>query len=263
MAEHRARKRFGQHFLHDNAVIHRIVSSIKPQNGDHLVEIGPGKGALTKPLLQACGCMDVIELDRDLPPILQAYCQGDGDLHIHNYDALKFDFNPLVKDEVKLRIIGNLPYNISTPLIFHLLGFTSIIKDMHFMLQKEVVERLTAKPNSKSYGRLSIMVQYHCQTDYLFTVKPGSFTPVPKVDSAIIRLIPWVTPPVAAENYTDFTQVVKQSFAMRRKTLRNNLKDILDSAAIEALEIDPGRRAETLSLKEFVRLADSYTQLQT
>ena len=154
------------------------------------------------------------------------------------------------------------PYNISTPLIFHLLDFSNMIQDMHFMLQKEVVERMTATPGSKDYGRLSIMVQYHCQTDYLFTVRPGSFTPVPKVDSAIVRLTPWQKPPVTVNDYQAFAMLVKQSFAMRRKTLRNNLKDILDSTAIEALDIDPNRRAETLSLNEFARLADCYTRQQ-
>jgi len=260
MAAHRARKRFGQNFLHDDSVIRRIVSAIGPGREDHLVEIGPGKGALTRPLLEASGRIEVIELDRDLPPLLRAHCQGAGELNIHNSDALKFDFNQLATDENKLRIVGNLPYNISTPLIFHLLEFSAKIKDMHFMLQKEVVERLTAKPDSKSYGRLSIMVQYHCQADYLFTVHPGSFTPVPKVDSAIVRLTPWKKQPVSVKNYQDFSDLVRLSFSMRRKTLRNNLKEVLDSATIEALNIDPSRRAETLSLEEFARLADCYSQ---
>jgi len=262
MAEHKARKRFGQNFLHDNHVIQRIVSAIHPGPDDRLVEIGPGKGALTRPLLEACGHIDVIELDRDLPPLLQAHCQGAGELTIHNSDALKFDFTQLTSDAHKIRIVGNLPYNISTPLIFHLLTFSSLIQDMHFMLQKEVVERLAAKPDNKDYGRLSIMVQYHCQVDYLFTVKPGSFTPVPRVDSAIVRLIPWPQPPVTVSNYQNFSLLVKQAFAMRRKTLRNNLKEILDSTTIEALGIDPGRRAETLSLEEFAQLAECYSQTQ-
>ena len=262
MAEHRARKRFGQNFLHDSAVIRHIVDTIRPGRDDHLVEIGPGKGALSRPLLEACGRLEVIELDRDLPPLLQAYCEGAGELIIHNDDALKFDFNQLIRNGEKLRIVGNLPYNISTPLIFHLLSFSKLIKDMHFMLQKEVVERLTATPGSKSYGRLTIMVQYHCQADYMFTVKPGSFTPVPKVDSAIIRLTPWLEPPVAVGNYQDFALLVKQAFAMRRKTLRNNLKELIDSTAIESLGIDPGRRAETLSLQEFAQLAEHYSHQQ-
>jgi 16S rRNA (adenine1518-N6/adenine1519-N6)-dimethyltransferase len=262
MSGHRARKRFGQNFLHDNAVIRRIVSAIHPGHADHLIEIGPGKGALTRPLLEACGHIEVIELDRDLPPLLQAYCQGAGELIIHQADALNFDFSQLTDAQRKLRIVGNLPYNISTPLIFHLLNFSSLIQDMHFMLQKEVVERLAAAPGNKDYGRLSIMVQYHCQVDYLFTVKPGSFTPVPKVDSAIVRLTPWPQPPVSVTDYQHFADLVKQSFAMRRKTLRNNLKDILDSTAIQALAIDPSRRAETLSLEEFARLTNYYTEQQ-
>lgn len=262
MAGHRARKRFGQNFLHDDNVIRHIVRAIRPGNHDHLVEIGPGKGALTRPLLEACGHIDVIELDRDLPPLLRKYCQGAGELTIHSNDALKFDFAQLASDGRKLRIVGNLPYNISTPLIFHLLEFSSLIQDMHFMLQKEVVARLTAKPGSKDYGRLSIMVQFHCQTENLFTVSPASFTPAPKVDSAIVRLTPWQQSPVTVKDYQVFTQLVKQSFAMRRKTLRNNLKDILDSTVIESLGIDSARRAETLSLEEFARLSNCYSQQQ-
>jgi len=258
-SEHRARKRFGQNFLHDTRVIERIVTAVHPRPGDRIVEIGPGKGALTQPLLKACGRIDVIELDRDLPPLLQTHCQGAGELLIHNQDALKFDFSNLQHDADKLRIVGNLPYNISTPLIFHLLTYNSIIYDMHFMLQKEVVERLTAKPGSKAYGRLGIMVQYHCQTDYLFTVKPGSFTPVPKVDSAIVRLTPWPEPPVSVRDYNDFSMIVRSSFATRRKTLRNNLKGIIDAKVIETLDIDPSRRAETLTLKELAQLANQLT----
>ena len=261
MDGHRARKRFGQNFLHDSQVIRRIVNAIHPRPGDRLVEIGPGKGALTRPLLEAAGRIDVVELDRDLPPLLQSYCQGAGELVIHNDDALKFDFATLIDqgDAHKLRVIGNLPYNISTPLIFHLLDYAEAIQDMHFMLQKEVVERLTAQPGGKDYGRLSIMVQYHCHAEYLFTVRPGSFTPVPKVDSAIVRLTPHPQAPVTVDNVQDFDKLVRASFAMRRKTLRNNLKHMLDAATIESLGIDPARRAETLTLGELASLANAYS----
>jgi len=258
-----ARKRFGQNFLHDTHVIQRIVSAIRPRPGEHLVEIGPGKGALTRPLLEAAGRIDVIELDRDLPPLLQTHCQGAGELIIHSCDALKFDFASLIDkpaNDNRLRVIGNLPYNISTPLIFHLLDYAQAIQDMHFMLQKEVVERLAAQPGGKDYGRLSIMVQYYCQTEYLFTVRPGSFTPVPKVDSAIVRLTPYRQAPVAVDNIHDFEKLVRAAFAMRRKTLRNNLKEMLDSKAIESLEIDPTRRAETLTLEELARLTNRYSR---
>jgi 16S rRNA (adenine1518-N6/adenine1519-N6)-dimethyltransferase len=262
MKGHRARKRFGQNFLHDAHVIQRIVTAIRPQPGDRLVEIGPGRGALTRPLLEAAGRIDVIELDRDLPPLLQAHCQGAGELIIHGSDALKFDFATLGNGTAghKLRIVGNLPYNISTPLLFHLLDYADMIQDMHFMLQKEVVERLTAHPGGRDYGRLSIMVQYHCQAEYLFTVKPGSFTPVPKVDSAIVRLTPHPQIPVRVEDSRDFDRLVRAAFAMRRKTLRNNLRNMLDATLIEALGIDPSRRAETLTLAELASLANAYSR---
>jgi len=261
MDGHRARKRFGQNFLHDSHVIQRIVNAVHPRPGDRLVEIGPGKGALTRPLLEATGRIDVVELDRDLPPLLQAHCRGAGELIIHNVDALKFDFASLITadDAHKLRIVGNLPYNISTPLIFHLLNYAGSIQDMHFMLQKEVVERLTAQPGGKDYGRLSIMVQYHCRAEYLFTVRPGSFTPVPKVDSAIVRLTPYQQAPVTVNNLRDFAALVRAAFAMRRKTLRNNLKDMLDAEAIESLGIDSTRRAETLTLEELATLTNAYS----
>jgi len=262
-SEHRARKRFGQNFLHDTHVIQRIINAINPGTKDRIVEIGPGKGALTRPLLEASGHLDVIELDRDLPPILQAYCRGAGELTIHSADAMKFDLATLINDNHKLRVVGNLPYNISTPLIFHLLDYCAVIQDMYFMLQKEVVERLTAKPDNKSYGRLSIMVQYHCQADYLFTVKPGSFTPVPKVDSAIVKLTPRPTPPVTVDNDDDFSLIIRAAFATRRKTLRNNLKEHLDTDLIQSLDIDPSRRAETISIEEFARLANCYSQTRT
>lgn len=257
---HRPRKRFGQNFLHDQNVIRGIVAAIHPLAGERLVEIGPGLGALTAPLLAAIGEMDAVELDRDLVPKLQQQFANAGTLRIHNADALKFDFCSLLHgDNDKLRVVGNLPYNISTPLIFHLLEHSTCIHDMHFMLQNEVVNRLAANPGGGDYGRLSVMVQYHCQVEKLFTVPPGAFNPPPKVDSAIVRLTPYAQPPFPAEDEKALGRLVSQAFNQRRKTLRNNMKGLLDAAAIEALGIDPGCRPETLSLQQFVALANAVT----
>ena len=253
---HRPRKRFGQNFLHDPQVIQRIVASIRPQQGQHMVEIGPGEGALTGELLPLLGQLDVVELDRDLIPLLESKLSTLGELRIHQADALKFDFCQLSPGPAQLRVVGNLPYNISTPLLFHLLEMGHCIKDMHFMLQKEVVERITAQPGSGQYGRLSVMMQYHCQTEMLFTVGPGAFRPAPKVDSAIVRLTPYRQPPVEV-NPDSLAKLVARAFAQRRKTLRNNLKGLLDTDAIEAAGIDPGIRPERLSLEEFARLANA------
>ena len=260
---HRPRKRFGQNFLHDPGVIRGIVAAIHPKPGERLAEIGPGLGALTAPLLEALGRLDVIELDRDLIPHLQQQFATAGELHIHNTDALKFDFCSLVTEGGRLRVVGNLPYNISTPLIFHLLENASCIHDMHFMLQKEVVDRLAAGPGCGDYGRLGIMVQYHCRVEQLFTVPPGAFNPPPKVYSAIVRLTPYEEKPVSVKNEACLSRLVAQAFGQRRKTLRNNLKPLLDSATIEALGIDPGRRPETLSLTEFALLADALADAST
>lgn len=260
--EHRARKRFGQNFLHDQGVINGIVAAIRPREGQHLVEIGPGMGAMTEPLLDGCKEMDAIELDRDLIPGLRVQFAVQGGLTLHNADALKFDFCSLAADERPLRVVGNLPYNISTPLIFHLLSQSRCIEDMHFMLQQEVVNRLAATPGGGDYGRLSVMVQYRCQVEKLFTVPPEAFDPPPKVHSAIVRLIPHATPPIQAKDDQLLAQLVTQSFQQRRKTLRNNLKKLLDVTIIEALGIDPRRRPETLSLEEFVRLADALYEQQ-
>jgi len=255
---HIPRKRFGQNFLHDQNVIQRIVQSIQPRNGQHLVEIGPGQGAMTTPLLEVLGEMDVIELDRDLVEPLQRKLARVGQLHIHQADALKFDFCGLYKKEgSKLRVVGNLPYNISTPLLFHLIDQIHCIEDMHFMLQKEVVERIVAKPGCKDYGRLGIMLSYYCEAQMLFTVGPEAFNPPPKIDSAIIRLVPHAHPPVELSQPEFLGQIVRAAFAQRRKTLRNNLKDLLDANTIQSLGIDPGIRAEQLTLSEFARLANA------
>jgi len=262
---HKARKRFGQNFLHDNTIIERIIASIAATEKQHVVEIGPGKGALTEHLVHAAGKLDVIELDRDLIPILESRFSAHEHFSIHNIDALKFDFSKLIESKVrKLRLVGNLPYNISTPLIFHLLDNVSIIEDMHFMLQKEVVERLTASPNSKAYGRLSILVQYLCHAELLFIVPPGAFNPVPKVDSAVVVLTPRIQRPDEEQLHhaepEELSFIAKAAFAQRRKTLRNNMKKILTAEQITQCDIDPGRRAETLTISEFVALTNRYAQ---
>jgi len=260
---HKARKRFGQNFLHDAGVIDRIVKSIAPKPGQHMVEIGPGQGALTEPLLEATGGdLDVVELDRDLIPILRTRFFRASALRIHEADALTFDYGTLINDERPLRLVGNLPYNISTPLMFHLLNESERIHDMHFMLQKEVVQRLCAAPGDNAYGRLSIMMQYRCEARYLFTVPPGAFTPAPKVESAIVRLNPRKTLPFVARDHKKFEIVVRTAFGQRRKTLRNNLKTLISAEQLETIGINPGLRAETLSIEQFVNIANSMSDAE-
>lgn len=253
MQKYRTKKRFGQHFLNDQFVIQKIINEIHPSKTDCMVEIGPGLGALTFPLLDKLNTLNVIEIDRDV--IARLKQKNNTKLIIHSSDALDYDFNALANERA-LRIVGNLPYNISTPLIFHLLESAQIIQDMHFMLQNEVVQRITAQPGSKSYGRLSVMVQYHCQTEYLFFVGPESFDPPPKVDSAILRLSPWKNRPFKANDEKKLSILVAKAFSMRRKTLRNNLKNIIDTRQIESLSIDPSLRAETLKVSDFVQLSN-------
>ncbi len=258
MTDHRARKRFGQNFLVDHQVINRIVRVIHPQAGDNLVEIGPGKGALTRLLLEHCPTLRVIELDRDLVPILQAEFLNAGfsGLVIHQADALKFDFGELAAPDRRLRVVGNLPYNISTPLIFHLLSFENQVEDMHFMLQKEVVERLAAIPGNKNYGRLSIMTQYHCHVENLFNVAPGSFHPAPKVESAIVRLTPFEQKPFVARSLGNLEKLVRVAFQQRRKTLKNALKNLGEDIDPAKVDLDLSQRAEKLSVQEYVRLSN-------
>lgn len=258
--EHRARKRFGQNFLTDAAIIDRIVRSIKPKSDDHIIEIGPGKGAITGPLLSLCENLQVVEIDKDLVPILLAQFAHYSRFKIYREDALTFNFGEVVKDK-PLRIIGNLPYNISTPLIFHLLGFQTHIQDMYFMLQKEVVERLAAAPGDRHYGRLSVMVQYYCQVEYAFGVAPECFSPRPKVDSAIVQIIPFDKPACPADNVDAFSQLVNLAFQQRRKTLRNTLKQVLSTAQIDALAMDTSIRPEQLSVKAFVDLSNTINRL--
>lgn len=254
---HRPRKRFGQHFLQDHNVVSRIITAINPQPDDHIVEIGPGLGVLTEELLNQVPELDAVELDRDIIPKLAERCRSAGKLNIHAADALKFDFASLAADKRPLRIVGNLPYNISTPLMFHLLESRHLIRDMHFMLQKEVVDRLAATPGNKNYGRLSVMMQFYCQVDLLFPVPPEAFSPPPKVDSAIVRLIPVAKPPVEVNSVNDLETIVIAAFSQRRKTLRNTLRNYMLAEQIEAQGIEPSRRAETLSLAEFAKLANA------
>ena len=252
---HQARKRFGQNFLQDYSIIGDILDYAHPQADEHWVEIGPGLGALTKPLLEAGVKLDVVELDRDLVARLQKQYAGNTHITIHSADALAFDFASLAASNEKLRVIGNLPYNISTPLMFHLLETTNCVEDMTFMLQKEVVDRICAEPGSKKYGRLSVMMQYFCETEWLFDVPPESFNPAPKVMSAIVCLTPHAKPPVDIGDFQHFSQLVTQAFSQRRKTIRNSLRDFIDEASMAALGIDANLRAESVSLAEFALLS--------
>jgi 16S rRNA (adenine1518-N6/adenine1519-N6)-dimethyltransferase len=255
-APHRARKRFGQNFLHDPGIIQRIVDAITPQPGDNLVEIGPGQGAITTQLLPLLGSMQAIELDRDLLEPLAKLCGPLGELKIHSADALKFDFSSLAEPDRPLRVVGNLPYNISTPLLFHLLDQSASIKDMHFMLQKEVVDRMAAEPGSKSYGRLSVMLQARTVVTPLFNIGPGAFNPPPKVDSAFVRLHPYDSSPYDIANWEDFSLVVSQAFSQRRKTLRNSLKQVVNEETIIAAGLTPSIRPEQLSIEDFANLSN-------
>jgi 16S rRNA (adenine1518-N6/adenine1519-N6)-dimethyltransferase len=260
---HRARKRFGQNFLTDEAVIARIVSAIAPKTDDRLIEIGPGLGALTCQLIQPLTHLTVVELDRDIIPKLKERCSKQktaqnqsslSKLTILEQDALTLDLAPLAT-EGPLRIAGNLPYNIATPLIFHLLEQSKYIVDMTFMLQKEVVDRLAAHPGNRDYGRLSLMVQAVAEVESLFVVPPTAFNPPPKVDSAIVRLVPRAHPLVPDDLKPLFGELVSLAFAHRRKTLQNNLKHRLPTSTIILAGVDPGTRAEQVSLDEFIKLA--------
>ncbi len=253
---HRPRKRFGQNFLHDPGIIRRIVSVIHPKPEEHLVEIGPGRGAITRDLLRATGRMDAVELDRDLIKPLALSCAGLGDLRIHNADALDFDLCSLYPNE-RLRLVGNLPYNVSTSLLFRFLEQSECVRDMHFMLQKEVVERITAPPGSKTYGRLSVMIQAYCRADTLLRIGPGAFTPPPKVESAFLRLTPLRPLPAPVLEPAYLSLLVAKAFAQRRKTLRNSLKGLVGVELLTAQGLDPGQRAEELSVETFVHLANA------
>jgi 16S rRNA (adenine1518-N6/adenine1519-N6)-dimethyltransferase len=256
-----ARKRFGQHFLTDRRVIERMVDCIAPMHDDLMVEIGPGRGALTTPLYERLATLHAVEFDRDLIVWLRETFLSQRFV-LHESDALRFDFSQLAQEPHSLRVVGNLPYNISTPLIFHLLEQASSIRDMHFMLQKEVVDRLTASPGSKDWGRLSVMVQYACQADYLFFVPPGAFSPPPRVDSAIVRLTPHHEPPHKADDFALFEQLVRQVFSQRRKAIRNGVKSWLNSEQIEAAGVSPDARPDDLAVVDLVALANAASHLR-
>jgi 16S rRNA (adenine1518-N6/adenine1519-N6)-dimethyltransferase len=253
---HQARKRFGQNFLHDQHVIGRIVAAIHPLPGDHLVEIGPGLGALTGPLAALSPDLQVVEIDRDLVSRLRQQFPG---LQVHEGDALELDYATLGNP---IRLLGNLPYNISTPLLFHISRFVGIIQDAHFMLQKEVVDRMVSAPGTKIYGRLSVMLQYRWTMQQLFRVAPGSFHPVPKVESAIVRLRPHPPGFWRARSEEDFAELVSAAFSQRRKTIRNALGNLLNDAELVRADVDPGSRAETLGVDAYIRLSDRLTELR-
>jgi 16S rRNA (adenine1518-N6/adenine1519-N6)-dimethyltransferase len=258
---HTARKRFGQNFLHDNYIIDQIVTVIGPQKDQHMVEIGPGLGALTEPVCELIDSLTVIELDRDLAARLRTHPFLASKLTIIEADALKYDFSQLLSDGKPLRVFGNLPYNISTPLMFHLFSFANKVQDMHFMLQKEVVNRLAASPGNKSYGRLSVMAQYHCQKKTVLKVPPGAFNPPPKVDSAVVRLVPHQQKPVTLTNEETLHKVCAQAFNQRRKTIRNSLKESLSEQQLIDIDINPELRAENLSLQQYAKIANAVDSL--
>ncbi|MGB4911025.1 MAG: 16S rRNA (adenine(1518)-N(6)/adenine(1519)-N(6))-dimethyltransferase RsmA [Candidatus Dechloromonas phosphoritropha] len=255
MKGHVARKRFGQNFLVDRGIISAIVFAVDPQRGDTVVEIGPGLGAITTPLLDRLDHLHVVEIDRDLITRLRKEYLPER-MTIHEGDALAFDFASIGKD---LRLVGNLPYNISTPLLFHLAEYVGIVRDMHFMLQKEVVERMVAVPGESDFSRISVMLQYRFHLEWLIDVPPESFDPPPKVQSAVVRLIPKDVTELKAKSQEKLSRVVQTAFSQRRKMLRNTLKGVLSDAAFAELGIDPTRRAEDIPVADYVRIANYLT----
>lgn len=254
---HTARKRFGQNFLHDNYIIQSIVAAINPQKDDFLIEIGPGLGALTEPVAEQVDHLTVIELDRDLAERLRHHPFLHQKLTVIEQDVMRFDFQQLAQEtQQPLRVFGNLPYNISTPLMFHLFQYHNVIQDMHFMLQKEVVNRLCAGVNSKAYGKLTIMAQYFCQVIPVLEVPPTAFKPAPKVDSAVVRLVPHKTLPHPVKDLYWLNRVCTQAFNQRRKTIRNSLMDLFTAEQLTALNINLTDRAENLSIADYARLAN-------
>ena len=255
-----AKKHLGQNFLHERSVIDKIVQAVNPQPGEAIVEIGPGQGALTFPLLQKHGELTAIEFDRDLHAPLQAAAREHGTLRLIEGDVLGVDFTALAKELAppggQIRLVGNLPYNLSSPILFHALDHAAVIRDMHFMLQKEVVERMAAGPGSKVYGRLSVMLQAYCAVTPLFIVPPGAFRPAPKVDSAVVRLVPKPAERIEVRDRAVFANVIRAAFGQRRKTLRNALNGVADGAAIEAAGLRAEARAEQVEVAGFVRLAN-------
>jgi 16S rRNA (adenine1518-N6/adenine1519-N6)-dimethyltransferase len=256
---HRARKRFGQNFLNDEGIIEEIVDAINPEPGENLIEIGPGLAALTEPVADRSGHLKVVEIDRDLVERLRTHPFLNQKLDVIEADALKTDFRQFT-DEKPARVFGNLPYNISTPLIFHLLSFADSIGDMHFMLQKEVVDRLAAEPGSKNYGRISVGVQQACEVTPVVYVPPSAFTPPPKVESAVVRLTPYKTSPYPVKDRKQLHSLCLTAFNQRRKTIRNNLKGLIPAEQLESLGIDPSARPETLSVQDYCKLSDWLTE---
>lgn len=253
---HRPQKKFSQNFLVNESIIDEIIAHIQPTEKDLIVEIGPGLGALTTALLSGAKKITAIELDRSLIQPLKSTCEPFGQLDLYCENAVKFDFSTLAINHQKIRVVGNLPYHISTPLIFHLLQFRAHIQDMHFMLQEEVVDRMVAPPNSKTYGRLSVMTQYYCRAEKLFTVPPDAFYPSPKVYSAIVRLMPHEQLPYPATDFKRFETLVLHAFSQRRKTLRNALKKLVPETVFHSLHIDPQQRPENVDVQSFVALAN-------
>ncbi|HZX77500.1 16S rRNA (adenine(1518)-N(6)/adenine(1519)-N(6))-dimethyltransferase RsmA [Lysobacter sp.] len=255
-----AKKHLGQHFLHERRIIDKIVQAVDPKPGDRLVEIGPGQGAITFPLLDRHGELTVIEFDRDLIFPLTEAARAHGTLEVIHRDVLTVDFTALAHNfggQGQIRLVGNLPYNLSSPILFHALDHAAAIRDMHFMLQKEVVDRMAAGPGSKVYGRLGVMLQAYCHVTPLFDVPPGAFRPPPKVDSAVVRLVPRAPETIGVDDPATFSAVVRDAFGQRRKTLRNALSKLCDAAAIEAAGVRPDARAEQIAVQDFVRLANS------
>jgi 16S rRNA (adenine1518-N6/adenine1519-N6)-dimethyltransferase len=255
--KHRPRKRFGQNFLTDGLVVRQILQAIQPEAGQLILEIGPGEAALSMPLAESGAELRLLEIDRDLAARLRARFAGRENVRVEEGDALKMDLSEVTGGRV-FRLVGNLPYNISTPLLFHVFSWSALIKDMHFMLQHEVVQRMAASPGGKTWGKLSVMCQYHCQVVPLFRVPPEAFTPAPKVESAVVRLVPHAKPPVELRDKKNFEQLVSRAFSMRRKTLRNSLRGMLEASRIESLGIDPGTRPECLDLADFAALSNLY-----
>lgn len=255
--QHRARKRFGQNFLHDRGVIERIIHAINPQADDHLLEIGPGRGALTEYLAASQASLDCVELDRDLARFLNKRYSRNPGFRLYQEDILKFDLGTLDAEKHGLRVIGNLPYNISTPVLFYLLKYCGLIQDMTFMLQLEVVQRLAAQVGDKNYGRLGLMLQYFCTVEHLFDVPASAFSPQPKVSSAIVRLTPHTELPVQARSVENLKIVIRTAFNQRRKTLKNSLKAIIPQQSLKNLPLDVSLRPENLSLADYVVISDS------
>ncbi|MEE9135852.1 MAG: 16S rRNA (adenine(1518)-N(6)/adenine(1519)-N(6))-dimethyltransferase RsmA [Gammaproteobacteria bacterium] len=255
----RPRKRFGQHFLHDPNIIRKIIDAIQPRSHDLFVEVGPGRGAITRPLAEAVKRLDVIEIDRDLAAALKDQ-NSHGNVTVYRADVMNFAFETLVQPGEKLRLAGNLPYNISSPLLFYLLDSSHLFEDIHVMLQKEVVDRITALPGNRTYGRLTVALAARCRAENLFEIQPGSFSPPPRVKSSFLRLTPLQTPKISAVLAPAFGQLVTQAFNMRRKQLSNALRELLDANQIRSAGVDPSQRAEDLDVDAFIRLAELWLQ---